>query len=228
MRTKATGLLLVILLYPLVSLAEPLEGVSLARLVASNFWDNISSADAEISTHGRGRLLKFPLKITKVSGSDRDEIDYVISNQIFSIEHVFGKPNQYFQGTTPALLSPITYEEAAKQNLAGSDFSETDLGLAFLQWPQQVLVRTEKKRTRMCYVLESHPASDPLYSKVTAWIDKESLGLVWVQVFAHDGSVLKNFYPKSFQQVKGEWMLQEMEISNEHNNSRSFIIFKLR
>jgi hypothetical protein len=118
-----------------------------------------------------------------------------------------------------ALMSPF----------AGSDFWLCDLGLEFFHWPEQKILKKEVKRSRGCSVLEStnpNPSTNG-YSRVVSWIDEESGGIV--QAFAYDaqGKKLKEFYPKNFEKVNGQYQVQEMEMDNVQTGSRTRLEFDL-
>jgi hypothetical protein len=112
---------------------------------------------------------------------------------------------------------------------ADSDFWLADLGMEFFHWPEQKILKKEVKRSRGCAVLEStnpNPSANG-YSRVVSWIDEESGGIV--QAFAYDaqGKKLKEFYPKNFEKVNGQYQVQEMEMDNVQTGSRSRIEFDL-
>jgi hypothetical protein len=112
---------------------------------------------------------------------------------------------------------------------AGSDFWIADLGLEFFHWPEQKILKHEMRRSRSCQVLEStnpDPTSNG-YSRVVSWIDNETLGIVQAEAYDAKGELLKEFYPKSFKKVNGQWELQEMEIRNDQTGSRTRLEFDL-
>jgi hypothetical protein len=112
---------------------------------------------------------------------------------------------------------------------AGSDFWIADLGLDFFHWPEQKILKHEMRRGRACQVLEStNPDPTPAgYSRVVSWIDNETLGIVQAEAYDAKGELLKEFYPKSFKKVNGQWELQEMEIRNDQTGSRTRLEFDL-
>ena len=115
---------------------------------------------------------------------------------------------------------------------AGSDFWECDLGLEFFHWPtQKVLPKTSNlKRGREYTLLESinpNPATNG-YSRVRSWIDKETGGILAAEAYDAQGKLLKEFEPKSFKKVNGQWELQEMEIRNVQTGSRTRLEFDLK
>ncbi|MFO1489023.1 MAG: outer membrane lipoprotein-sorting protein [Verrucomicrobiota bacterium] len=115
------------------------------------------------------------------------------------------------------------------QPFAGSDFWVGDLGLDFLQWPGQKLVKSELRKTRLCRVLESTPAQPATngYSRVMSWIDSESFGLVHADAYDAAGKILKEFDPKSVKEIDGQPQLLKMEMYNRQTRSRSQIEFDL-
>ena len=85
-------------------------------------------------------------------------------------------------------------------------------------------------RSRECTVLEStnpDPSTNG-YSRVVSWIDEETLGIVHAEAYDAQNKLLKEFDPKSFKKVNGQWELQEMEIRNVQTGSRSRIEFDLK
>jgi hypothetical protein len=115
---------------------------------------------------------------------------------------------------------------------AGSDFTVGDLDLAFFGWPEQKLLpkTTELKRGRSYRLLEStnpHPSANG-YSRVVSWIDQETDGILEAEAYDDRGRLLKEFYPKDFKKVHGQWELQSMEMDNDRTGSRSRLEFDLK
>ena len=146
-------------------------------------------------------------------------------------------PNQYNwtrtnthngQQSAPIEGQQISWTGARWQYaFAGSDFWAVDLGLEFLCWPGQRLLKREMRRSRMCNVLESAnptPAPDG-YSRVVSWIDTETGGLVRAEAYDVHNKLLKEFEPKEFKKVKGRWELRQMRIRNVQTGSQT--VFEL-
>ena len=150
------------------------------------------------------------------------------------IVHAAARPNEYFhaRGTGQAEPPRVDTRQAATTPLAGSDFWLTDLGLDFLHWPVQGLLKFEQpkmRKGRPCDVLESvqpNPAPGG-YGRVVSFVDKETGGLIMAEGYDHTGKVLKEFSVRSFKKVEGQWQLQEMEIRNIKTDSRTRIEFDL-
>jgi len=113
---------------------------------------------------------------------------------------------------------------------AGSDFWVADLSLEFFHWPAQKILKHEMRRGRSCQVLEStNPGPSPGgYARVVSWIDNETLGIVQAEAYDAKGRLLKEFLPKSFKKVNGQWELQEMEIRNDQTGSHTWLEFDLK
>lgn len=136
--------------------------------------------------------------------------DFSLSRRRFTNDEVFG----------PALLTPF----------AGSDFWLGDLGLEFFHWPQQKVLKKEVHRSRGCTVLEStnpDPGANG-YSRVVSWIDNETLGIVEAYAYDANGRLLKDFYPKDFKKVEGQWQVQTLVMENDRTDSRSRLEFDLK
>jgi hypothetical protein len=85
------------------------------------------------------------------------------------------------------------------------------------------------KRGREYTLLEStNPYPFNGYSRVLTWIDKESGGILEAEAYDSNGRLLKDFAPKSFKKVNGQWELQEMEIRNVQTGSRTRLEFDLK
>ena len=63
---------------------------------------------------------------------------------------------------------------------------------------------------------------------MVSWIDNESGGIVQAEAYDLNNKLLKEFAPKSFKKVNGQWELQEMEIRNVQTGSRTRLEFDLK
>jgi hypothetical protein len=147
-------------------------------------------------------------------------------------------PNQYAvahvcqPGLTFPLLDTFGVGHVRSENelmtsFVQSDFWLCDLGLEFFHWPEQKILKHEMRRGRACKVLEStnpHPSPNG-YSRVVSWIDNETLGIVQAEAYDAKGKLLKEFYPKDFKKVKGQWQVGSMEIDNDQTGSRTRLEF---
>lgn len=140
--------------------------------------------------------------------------------------------NEYFfaksakAGEPPGSPVALTNSQAAA-SFAGSDFWLSDLGLEFAHWPAQRYAFGEMREHRYCFVLDSvsPEAAGKGYGRVRSWIDKESGGLLLADAYDKAGNKLKEFRVSKLKKIKGQWQLQEMEISNLQTNSRTTLKF---
>jgi hypothetical protein len=145
------------------------------------------------------------------------------------VTHANDLTNVYLHYLSSA-VSKVTLPMADTSPFANSDFWLGDLGLEFFHWPGQKILKKEFARGHGCEVLEStNPNPSPnSYSRVVSWIDEESGGIVQAQAYDFNNKLLKEFAPKSFKKVNGQWELQEMEIYNDQTRSRTRIEFDLK
>ena len=159
-----------------------------------------------------------------------------------TVIHAAGQLNRYFYrpflGDGPMPLS-LFQSQSQSNGLAstdllfpfcGSDFWICDLGLEFLHWPGQKILRGDTARGRLCKVLEStnpNPSTNG-YSRVLCWIDNEALGIVEAKAYDAQNKLLKEFYPKDIKKVNGQWQVGSMEIDNVQTGSRTKLEFDLK
>lgn len=156
----------------------------------------------------------------------------------FTVMHSDTHPNQYLLGASVSRAAgastaqkPISGNELMKP-FAGSDFWLVDLGLDFLHWPQQRVVRKQMRKNLFCDVLEStnpHPASGA-YARVVSWIAvnrPEEIVVVHADAYDSNDKLLKEFDPKRVQKINGAWQVEEMEIRNRQAGTRARIDFNL-
>ncbi|HXI70640.1 MAG TPA: outer membrane lipoprotein-sorting protein [Verrucomicrobiae bacterium] len=150
----------------------------------------------------------------------------------YQIQHKENSPNIYVNNAESSIVQTPFSDSKKYAPFAHSDFWLTDLGLEFFHWPQQKILphTTNLKRGRSYTLLEStnpNPTTNG-YSRVLSWIDKESGGILEAEAYDFNGKLLKNFAPKSFKKVNGQWELQEMEIRNVQTGSRTRLEFDLK
>ena len=149
------------------------------------------------------------------------------------VVHWPDRPNEYWYargrgaGLPPGEPVLLTSTQTAVP-FAGSDFWLVDLGLDFLHWPNQRVVRSEMRKGRVCQVLESINSlvAPPLYARVVSWLDKETGGPVLAEGYDRENKLVKEFSIRSFKNVNGRWQLQEMEIRSRKTGSRTALEFK--
>ena len=157
------------------------------------------------------------------------------------VVHAVNQPNSYFYTNPVPELGDIPlighlYQRNLQNQLsgaeimasfAGSDFAMGDLGLEFLTWPRQKVLKKEIHRSCGCSVLEStNPNPVPNgYSRVVSWIDNDTLGIVEAYAYDAHGRKIKDFYPKDFKKVDGHWQVLTLEMENLQTDSRSRLEF---
>jgi hypothetical protein len=201
-----------------------------------------------------GKRLEFPLMVTIIATSTNWLTTYQVLNTnqgraaFLCVAHQGEAPNRYAHFDTPlsgatdflpaaglcadASFSPDPNpnEDELMKPFAESDFWVADLGLEFLHWPGQKVLKAEIRRGQSCRVLESvnpHPAPET-YARVLSWIDADTGGIIYAEAYDTRGKVLKEFKPNSVKKVRGEWQLREMEMENRQTRSRTWIEFDLK
>ena len=194
--------------------------ISCKTIALSNGWQNIYEiviTNFAADGNHAGCFLKGSIFVNHIQNQTNNyESDLIISNSL----------------NKKALGFPSLKIQSLFSSFAQSDFCFTDLGLEFFHWPQQKVLpkTTNLKRGRDYTLLESTNPNPPTngYSRVLAWIDKESGGILEAEAYDFNGKLLKDFAPKSFKKVNGQWELQEMEIRNVQTGSRSRLEFDLK
>lgn len=191
----------------------------------------------------KGDWINYPIKCEVIiTPTNWQSIYEAIGIARFVVIHTTSQLNKYFYypliGDGPIPLS-LFQSESRSNGLAsadlsfpfnGSDFWLGDLGLEFFHWPQQKVLKKEFHRQCACIVLEStnpNPTTNS-YSRVVSWIDEESLGIVEAYAYDAKGKQLKDFYPKDFKKVNGQYQLQSMIMENVQTKSRTRLEFDLK
>jgi Outer membrane lipoprotein-sorting protein len=191
----------------------------------------------------QGKRSEIPVKCEVIATSTNSNWESIYeagtTNQrvMLVVLHGPDQPNEYFYRTNSAATVPLLTDIPVLGHLfrghqltgaglmmpfAGSDFWIADLGLEFLHWPGQKILRGDTARGRLCKVLEStNPNPTNGYSRVDSWIDNETLGIVEAKAYGADGKLLKEFYPKDIKKVNGQWQVGRMDIDNVQTGSRT-------
>ena len=186
-----------------------------------------------------GRLLEVPITCNILTGAPGWKVSYYTAGsdelpvERLTVTHFPDRPSQFLfararNRNEPLEEKPLTADQLYAP-LAGSDFWFLDLALDFFHWPEQKILKTETRRNRACYVLESvnpDPAAGR-YALVRSWVDKETGGLLVAEAYDQNKNLLKEFSVRSFKKVDSIWQLQEMEIRDVISKSRTRIEFDL-
>jgi hypothetical protein len=182
----------------------------------------------ETATNGRGGG---PVKLTVVH-SDNQANQYLLSQMAdgkWQKADLAGAPNS----TPDPQRSPVCKTLAGAEILmpfAGSDFWVADLGVEFLHWPTQRLLRKEMRLSRSCNVLESINPQWVAggYARVVSWMDIESGGILVAEAYDGHDRLLKQFATRKIEKVHGQWQLEGIEMRNRQTGSRTRIEFDLK
>jgi hypothetical protein len=158
--------------------------------------------------------------------------------ELLIVRFQVGRSNEYFHALGTAITNAP--DEASRVSgaklegpLAGSDFWLCDLGLEFLHWPTQRVVKAEMRRSRSCRVLDSinpHPTATG-YARVRSWIDTETSEMPYIlEAMAYDANnkLIKQFSLGSVKKVEGQWQLKDMKIRTARTGSRTWLEFDLK
>ncbi len=154
-----------------------------------------------------------------------DRVDYLAIRQAADGSRAYFAPESEAASEPPALrplLDPMI-------PFARSDFWAADLGLDFLSWPLQRIVRSEMRRGRPCRLLESqNPSASPSgYSRVLSWIDAEQNQIILAKAYTADRRLLKEFSVDSLKKVHGRWQVKKLEMRNLQSDTRTQLEFDL-
>ena len=205
-------------------------GLELAEKVQSMAPHENSTASGVLKIRNReGKISEVPVSCQVIASGQSWQIIYeakgTAASEKLTILHAPNRPNEYLYAK-PANATPrkLTGKGAAIP-LAGSDFWLSDLGLEFLHWPKQRLLKTEMRSSRWCNVLESinpTPASGD-YARVQSWLDKESGAPIMAEGFNAANQKLKEFAIKSVWKESGQ--PKEIEMRSVQMKSRTWLQF---
>jgi hypothetical protein len=231
-----------------------MQGYNLARHILNQIPDkSFQQTGVIVVRNGHNNSYRMPLKFDAAQMNDSGswvcmyvvktvETNSILEEERLTVLHSINRYNHYLYSTysntnifdtnsEPTGFDRRLYGNESMIPFAGSDFWLGDLGLEFLHWPGQKILRGDTARMRLCKVLEStnpNPSTNG-YSRVDSWIDNETLGIVEARAYDANGKLLKEFYPKDFKKdVNGQWQVGSMEIDNVQTRSRTQLVFDLK
>jgi hypothetical protein len=225
---------------------DPLRAEREGRALTASLLSQVPAASStnlgtlEIRAPGRSPVLSLiPVRFSVLNWGNRWISCYEalgdspeISCPTLTILHEPNRPSRYFRGLPVNLdeAPPLSDADVATLKFAGSDFWVGDLGLEFLRWPRQRMLKKELKRGQACHVIESLPAAVPDggYARVVSWLDIDTGGIVLAEAYDVQRRRMKEFAPKSFRKVEGQWQLKEMRIEDFRTGSRTTVHFDLK
>lgn len=212
--------------------AEPLpDGRQLARAIRELVPEkNVElSATMEVIERERKRL-KTPVVIrVEKTGHAQWSLtclakrDGAIADE-WRVSHELGQANRYEHNAQPAKRSEI------HSGLAGSSFAIADLGMDFLHWPSQTVLKSQRRKSRLCHVLESRnpkPAEGG-YHRVISWVDIKTGGILLADIYTSEAKPVKQFSVKGLTKKDGRWQVDEMEMRDTKTRARSRLHFHLK
>ena len=139
------------------------------------------------------------------------------------VSHGVGKPNRYEK------KSGLAKQAENYSSLAGSCFFIADLGMDFLHWPSQVVLKTQRRKSRLCYVLESRNLKRVKgeYHRVVSWVDIKSRGILLADIYSGEAKPVKRFSVKGLSKKNAQWQVDEMEMRDTKTGTRSRLHFHL-
>jgi len=191
---------------------------------------------------GGGKRTRIPFRYHVVVGDDAWKSIYETepSNSITAERLVVMRkdlqPNRYFlsrsTGAGGQLGEPVSLSgDKAMVPFANSDFWLADLGLEFLHWPQQRIVKEAKikmRKGRSCKVLESvNPQPGAAgYTRVRSWIDTETGKPILAEAYGPDNKLMKEFEIGGLTKINGNWELKNMGMRSTKTDSLTVLEFK--
>jgi hypothetical protein len=147
-----------------------------------------------------------------------------------------GRPNRYLLSRSTGAGGQMGEPESlsgdkAMVPFANSDFWLADLGLEFLHWPQQRMVKEAKikmRKGRPCQVIESvnpQPGASG-YTRVRSWIDTETGKPILAEAYGPDNKLMKEFEIGGLTKINGSWELKNMGMRSTKTDSLTVLEFK--
>jgi hypothetical protein len=217
---------------PGAALTPEAEGLELAREIRSTRPPESFTNQAVLRIRdAAGHRTQVPISIvTRVGAGESWQVTYETrrpagaAQEKLVIEH---RPSQ-----APSYVINGQKVEEASTPFAGSDFWPMDLGLEFLHWTGQRLIRQEKPVMRKgmpCRVLESWTTDSTRgYVRVRSWIDMEHRQPLMAEAYDAQGRLIKEFSVGSVaKDANGVYQLKNLEMINEVKGTETRLEFQL-
>ena len=184
----------------------------------------------------RGRRQEIPVTVVTLVRPEDWQVTYTASFTNGSTESLVAHHGAGATAYEMARTSPGAAQSGPPRRLAagatdvpfaGSDFWVCDLGLEFLRWPVQRIVKEELSNSRLCHVLESVNPGTNGYAKVWSYVDQEFKGLLSAKGFDARGFVMKDFSTGNFVRVNDHWFLKDIRIRDERSDTRTELLYSL-
>lgn len=197
---------------------------------------NLRLRDAE------GRRREIPVTIVTRLDPAEWAVTYAATTpagqETLTVVHRGDEPPRYLSSILPAdAAAPGTAARQAGPGegfvpFAGSDFWWCDLGLEFLHWPGQRVVKQELSNGRLCLALDSVNPGEGGYARIRSWIDAEYHALLRAEAYDAQGLLVKEFSTGSFRQIERPagtalWVLKDLRIRDPRADSRTELVYDL-
>lgn len=231
---------------PVFSAPAPLKGTEEGQALAQELINLKPAEDSLVKgvlkiRDAKGRRTEIPVSLRVITGARTWRSIYetraLDTNQVvrLTVLRTDGQRPRYEltrplpEGSQTMPLSHLT-GEGANVAFADSDFWLTDLGLEFLYWPTQRLLKKELRSSQSCHVLESVNSnpSQSGYARVVSWIDIDTGGIVFAEAYDQAGHKIKQFKPAEFEKVGDRWQVKEIKITNLKTGSQTRLEFDWR
>ncbi|MGD9874219.1 MAG: outer membrane lipoprotein-sorting protein [Kiritimatiellia bacterium] len=151
----------------------------------------------------------------------------MIPSAKYVLRDLFGEEQQRFEiswdangGASISISTgspPVAVENPdPTAQVAGMDFSWADLSFSFLWWKDARLSGTEKKKGRLCHVVDVI-APDPetgAYAGMRLWIDPEIGLLLQAEGYNRENERIRRMEIKSFKKIEGLWTIQDIDVES--------------
>jgi hypothetical protein len=209
-----------------------------AKLLAARPAENIHWSGS-LNIFGRDeKVLPVPVDCETTLGQTNWTVTYLAgataTNGAEKLTLIFSTnaPPQYLYARASGPNAPLGEAKAltaaeADVPFAGSDFWLSDLGYEFFRWPVQNRLRSQSKRWRGCYVIESinpHPAPGR-YARVITYVDAESNQPLQAEAWGSDGNKIKDFELGSVEHIHGHYEAKNLKMFNRLTGSRTYLDF---
>lgn len=208
------------------------DGQNLSRSIRDAIPTESASLEATMEVILRDRKrIKTPLTIqTKPLGQAECLMTYETkpsdgNGEYWVVQRALAKRNEYRIGKEAKRLAK---GEELETSLANSSFTLADLGLEFLHWPDQKTLRKQRRKSRSCHVLESSRSDSEGTLRVLSWVDIKSGGILAADFYSADGKVRKRFSVKGLTKKDGQWQVDEMEMRDVAERTRSRLRLHLK
>jgi len=218
---------------------SPTEGLRVGRALVADLWsrrptENSTNTGTVRVRDAKGKKVETSVRFSVFSTStnwvsvyETAPTNHPENAERLTVVHHSEGPSDYVL-TRPASNAAASTTLTGPQIMvpfAGSDFWVADLGLEFLRWPAPRVLRREMRKGRAAQVLEArNPQANPAgYSRVVAWMDTETGGVLHADAYDAKGELLKVFDPTGVRKHE----LEEMEMRNLRTDSHTWIKFDL-